>query len=72
MAFIYNHEKDLVERSLINLATVRIEFNDEESTNGTRVKNNKSIEFRNIFVFFRVLEIHFPLLQILMVFLSNL
>jgi hypothetical protein len=34
---IYYHEKDFVERALINLGTARIEFNDEESTNGTRV-----------------------------------
>ncbi len=39
--FIYNHEKDSVERALINLGTARIEFNDEDSTNGTRVKNKK-------------------------------
>jgi len=36
-AFIYNHEKDPVERALINLGTARIEFNDEDIANGTRV-----------------------------------
>ena len=37
-AFIYNHEKDPVERAFINLGTARIEFNDEEIGNGTRVR----------------------------------
>jgi kinesin family protein 1 len=36
-AFIYNHEKDPVERALINLGTARIEYNDEDIANGTRV-----------------------------------
>ncbi|CAF0990027.1 unnamed protein product [Adineta steineri] len=39
-AFIYNHEKDPVERALINLAIARIEFNDEDITNGTRSARN--------------------------------
>ncbi|CAF0916937.1 unnamed protein product, partial [Didymodactylos carnosus] len=39
-AFIYNHEKDPVERSLINLATAKIEYNDEESISGTRSTRN--------------------------------
>ncbi|CAF3830630.1 unnamed protein product [Rotaria sordida] len=39
-AFIYNHEKDPVIRALINLGTARIEFNDEESTHGTRNTRN--------------------------------
>lgn len=36
-AFIYNHEKDPVERALINLGTARIEYNDEDIESGTRV-----------------------------------
>ena len=60
-----------MERALINLGIARIEYNDEDIANGTRVKT-KIIEFIHIywkhFVFFRVLEIHFPLLQILVVF----
>ena len=36
-AFIYNHEKDPVERGLINLATAGIEFNDEDIESRTRV-----------------------------------
>ena len=44
-AFIYNHEKDSVERGLINLGTARIEYNDEELTNGTRVKKIKLFFF---------------------------
>ncbi|CAF0753828.1 unnamed protein product [Didymodactylos carnosus] len=39
-AFIYNHEKDPVERSLINLATAKIEYNDEELISGTRNTRN--------------------------------
>ncbi|UJR32870.1 hypothetical protein I4U23_020331 [Adineta vaga] len=39
-AFIYNHEKDPVERALINLGTARIEFNDEDIANGTRSARN--------------------------------
>ncbi|CAF0813514.1 unnamed protein product [Rotaria sordida] len=39
-AFIYNHEKDPVERALINLATARIEFNDEDIASGTRSARN--------------------------------
>jgi len=35
-AFIYNHEKDYVERELINLGTARIELNDDGHLNGTR------------------------------------
>ncbi|CAF3486029.1 unnamed protein product [Rotaria socialis] len=38
--FIHNHEKDPVIRDFINLGTARIEFNDEESTNGTRSARN--------------------------------
>ncbi|UJR14198.1 hypothetical protein I4U23_001191 [Adineta vaga] len=34
--FIYNHEKDLVERALINLSTARIELNDEDLTKNIR------------------------------------
>ena len=30
--FIYNHEKDSVERALINLTTARIELNDEDAS----------------------------------------
>ncbi|CAM4814077.1 unnamed protein product [Rotaria magnacalcarata] len=39
-AFIYNHEKDPVERALINLAIARIEYNDEDIANGTRSARN--------------------------------
>ncbi|CAF2408848.1 unnamed protein product [Rotaria sp. Silwood2] len=39
-AFIYNHEKDPVERALINLAIARIEFNDEDIASGTRSARN--------------------------------
>lgn len=35
--FIYNHEKDLVERALINLGTAGIELNEEGTKDGTRV-----------------------------------
>lgn len=50
-AFIYNHEKDPVERALINLGTARIEFNDEEFANGTRV-NSLMSPFDSIDVLF--------------------
>jgi hypothetical protein len=39
--FIYSHDKDLVERALINLGTARIELNDEDPKNGTRVMKSK-------------------------------
>lgn len=37
---MHNHEKDPVIRDFINLSTARIEFNDDESTNGTKVIKN--------------------------------
>ncbi len=51
-AFIYNHEKDSVERGLINLGTARIEYNDEELTNGTRVKKRICFILINYFILF--------------------
>jgi len=49
--FIYNHEKDSVERALINLGTARIEFNDEDSMNGIRVMQIKIFLSLNSFRF---------------------
>jgi hypothetical protein len=71
-AFIYSHEKDPVERALINLGTARIEFNDEDIANGTRVckKFEYLINCKVSFVL-RVLVIHFLLFQNIVAFLFN-